>query len=242
MTTVKILGIGGSPRKGANTTMLVRAALEAAAEAGGVETELYECAGKRFRPCVDCGRCLETGFCAIKDDVAELAAAYEEADGVIWGAPVYVMSIPATLKAAIDRLSNSKASHYLREAISPPRDSKVCGVLTVGAHRNGGEELTLAYLLSTCLMNANVVVSGDTLPGAYIGASCWSGAGDVIPGRDTVAGDEIGLECVRSLGQRVAEMTKIVVAGREAVRAELPEEYFAEHVVTLTPRTAEEPS
>jgi multimeric flavodoxin WrbA len=72
MQKLKILGIGGSPRKNGNTTKMVQKALEAAANVEGVETELYELAGKKINYCIACYKCLEKGECAFDDPVNEI--------------------------------------------------------------------------------------------------------------------------------------------------------------------------
>jgi len=225
MTRATVLGISGSPRRGANTTIMVRQALEAAGSVEGVETRLYEFAGKRIKPCRDCGKCEETGLCIIRDDLEGFLSEYRAADGVIWGTPVYIMSIPASMKAAIDRMLNSEVSYILSHDLTPLRPTKVCGTLAVGYHRNGGEELTLSSLINTSLVSGNVVVSGDATTGAYIGGACWSGLVEGESNRDAVLRDEVGLKTVRSVGQRVAELTLVVVAGRTTLGDRLPPEY-----------------
>lgn len=74
-------------------------------------------------------------------------------------------------------------------------------------------------------MNGNVVVSGDAAPGAYIGAACWTGIGESMSGKDALLRDEIGLECAHSVGQRVSELTLVVVAGKAAPEDVLPSKY-----------------
>jgi multimeric flavodoxin WrbA len=237
MTRATVLGVCGSPRRRGNTSVIVREALDAASRVQGVETRLYEFAGKRIRPCIHCGNCAETGECTTKDDLSTFVGEYEAADAVIWAAPVYVMSLPANMKAAIDRASNAEACHYVNHGGTPPRSSKVCGALVVGGDRNGGEELTLSCLIHASLCNGNVVVSGDSSCGAYIGAACWSGIGEGPSGsRDAVLKDRIGLDAVRSVGQRVAEMALIVVAGKAALGDVLPPEYWQKCPV-LEPRS-----
>ncbi|MCL5962495.1 MAG: NAD(P)H-dependent oxidoreductase, partial [Chloroflexi bacterium] len=54
MDKVKILGIVGSPRKKGNTAKLVAKALEGAMSVPGIETELYEMAGKKMHHCIGC--------------------------------------------------------------------------------------------------------------------------------------------------------------------------------------------
>ena len=56
----------GSPRENANTAKLVQKALEAARSVSGIETELYQMAGKKFHHCTGCYNCLRTGAVSLK--------------------------------------------------------------------------------------------------------------------------------------------------------------------------------
>lgn len=225
MEKVKILGISGSPRKDGNTSKMVNRALEGAAGVSGVDTELYELAGKKVRHCISCYKCMETGECVFKDDLKDFIDMYLEADGVIWGAPVYHMSVPASMKALLDRLGNVMLVHYLCQGTGLPRFSKVCGVVTNGGHRYGGQDLVTSFLVNSCLMLNGVAVSGDTLLGSYIGAGAWSGEGLEAFSKDNILNDPVGLICAESVGKRVAETTRIVRAGISALGEELPPEY-----------------
>lgn len=235
MQKVKILGIAGSPRKNGNTAKLVKKALKGAASVPGIETEFYEMAGKRFHHCTATFHCLETGGCVFKDDLQDFTKRYLEADGIIWGAPVYHMAVPASMKAALDRFANSILCNHLRRGKDTPMWSKVCGVLVVGAARYGGQELTMSFLVNSSLLMNGVVVGGDTVKGNYIGATGYTGVPTPEPmsrlerlkSKDIVLNDEKGIECAINLGKRVAEMTRIVRAGMSVLKEELPSEYFA---------------
>lgn len=225
MENVKILGVSGSPRKDGNTAKLVERALEGARSVRGIKTTLYQLAGKKVNYCISCYKCLEKGECVFDDDLKDFLQQYFGADGVIWGAPVYHMSVPASMKALLDRLSNLIISHYLWKGESVPRFSKVCGVVTNGAHRYGGQELALSFLTGSSLMLNSVVVSGDTLLGCYMGAAAHSGQGMEPFAKDNILNDAEGLLCAENLGKRIAEMAKIVKAGMSALKQELPHEY-----------------
>lgn len=227
MSKVKILGVVGSPRKGANTAKLVAKALEGAMSVPGVETELYEMAGKKFHPCMGCWVCIDKGECTYKDDFQDFARRYLEADGVIWGSPVYHMSVPASMKAAIDRLGNAVIMNFLRQGREMPRFAKVCGALTIGATRYGGQDMVMSFLVNSSLLMNGIVVSGDTILGDYIGATGYLGgtSPEELRSKDAVLRDAEGMSCVLNLGKRVAETTRIVKAGLLALREELPTEY-----------------
>jgi multimeric flavodoxin WrbA len=99
---MKILGLSCSPRKQGNTVLLLNEALKSA-ENAGAEAELYSVTGKDIRPCDACNACRKTGQCHIKDDMQELYGKLLEADGIIFGTPVYFYGMTAQAKAIIDR-------------------------------------------------------------------------------------------------------------------------------------------
>jgi len=225
MESVRILGIAGSPRKNGNTTKMVEKALEGAAAVEGVEIELYQLAGKKYHHCISCYKCLEKGECVFDDDLGEFIEKYLAADGLILGAPVYHMSVPASMKALMDRFGNLLLSHFLCMGQGAPRFCKVCGVLTNGGHRYGGQDHALALLINSCLMSNDIVVSGDSIMGAYTGAAAYTGGGFEAFAKDNILSDHEGLMCAENVGKRVAETARIVKAGKEVLGKSLPEEY-----------------
>ncbi len=228
MEKFRILGLVGSPRKEANTYRLVKIALEEAATVPGAETEIYEMAGKKINHCIGCHKCGKIMRCVFKDDLLEYMDKYLAADGIIWGSPVYHMGLPSLMKAAIDRLPNMMEPFYLKKGTDKPRYSKVCGVMAVGAHRNGGQELTLTQMIDSCLLMNNIVISGMTLAGAYIGVAGYSGQWPDFLAKDNVLQDDWAILGAKTTGKRVAEMTKIVAEGKAVLKSngELPQEYI----------------
>ena len=73
---IKITGICGSPIKGGNTEIFLMEALNAAKNAGDVQTELISLAGKDIRDCRHCNWCLtkqeEGKSCVQKDDMVDI--------------------------------------------------------------------------------------------------------------------------------------------------------------------------
>lgn len=70
----KILGICGSPRKGA-TEYAVLEALKEAETIPGIETEYWSVRGK-ISPCVHCDACIRKETMYYKDDIQELEQKY----------------------------------------------------------------------------------------------------------------------------------------------------------------------
>ena len=225
MEKVKILGVVGSPRKNGNTAKLVDKALEAASSFSWVETDLFTVAGKKIAHCISCYKCMEKGQCIIEDALFEYQEKFVAADGIIWGVPVYHMSVPSVVKALLDRFGNMTMMHFLAQGKDVPRFSKICGVLTNGASRYGGQDLTLSFLVNSCLLSNGIVVSGDTLAGSYIGAAAWTGQMPNPLAEDNILQDEHAIISARSVAKRVAETARIVKAGKAALGKELPNDY-----------------
>lgn len=99
---MKVLGIVCSPRRGGNTEILVDEVLASAKELGA-EVELMTIADKNITPCDGCASCVKTGKCRIEDDMQEVYTKLLEADGIIFGTPVYFWSVTAQAKTLIDR-------------------------------------------------------------------------------------------------------------------------------------------
>ena len=99
---MKVLGILGSPRVGGNSDILLEEAL-AGAKATGAEVEKIVLCKKKISGCLDCGKCNETGVCAIKDDMTDIQKKILEADAVIHSGPVYFWAMTGQMKTYLDR-------------------------------------------------------------------------------------------------------------------------------------------
>ena len=98
---MKIIGINASPKGNAsNTLQLVKSVLEGA-ESEGAETELVDLYKLHIEYCTACGACYATGECPLFDDFEELFDKMMNADGIVLGAPNYINSVPAPMKALL---------------------------------------------------------------------------------------------------------------------------------------------
>lgn len=98
---MKVVAFNGSPRKGGNTTILIRHAFEEL-EKAGIETELVQLAGKKIRGCNACMKCWENRNqrCAITGDVVnECIEKMIGANGIILGSPIYSGAFTPEMKA-----------------------------------------------------------------------------------------------------------------------------------------------
>lgn len=201
---VRILGISGSPRKGA-TQYCVQEALLAATEIVGINTEFIDLRGKEIHPCIHCNRCIEKqlDYCpTFSDDMRGYYEVILHSDGFILGSPVYQMNVTAQMQAFINRLR--PLGHYITKGHWA---TKVGGAIAVGGMRNGGQETTLESLNNFFLCNGMIVVSGGIF--AYNGAAVWSNDKKEQGARE----DKIGMDSVRVLGRRVGVIAKILKIG-----------------------------
>jgi len=102
---MKAVAINGSPRKGGNTSILLKIVLKEL-EAEGIETELIELAGKDMHGCIACYGCMKNkNFrCAVeKDFMNTCIEKMLEADAIILGSPTYFANVTSEMKALIDR-------------------------------------------------------------------------------------------------------------------------------------------
>jgi multimeric flavodoxin WrbA len=102
LSTLVVLGLAGSPRRGGNSDILLDEALAGAREAGA-NTEKLVLEGLSIRPCQNCDGCLHTGVCIIDDDMQDIHHRLKEADRLVLGTPVFFLGLPAQAKAMVDR-------------------------------------------------------------------------------------------------------------------------------------------
>jgi multimeric flavodoxin WrbA len=209
-----LLGISGSPRKGANTDIILRHALDAAGEYEDVRTESIFLRDYSIAPCNSCVACCseaaerdggERACLSFQDGMDQIYPKLLECSGLIIAAPVYFGSVNAQTKTFMDRTEG-----LLRYGFSKYKNAlrgKVGGALTVGGNRNAGQEFTLQQLHYYFIIQDMIVVGSgsEPIPGCYLGgaATTYPKRGRV---RDGVLDDEIGLKSVANLGRRVAEV------------------------------------
>ena len=101
---MKVLLVNGGPKANGNTA---RALAEVAEQlnAEGIDTEVFQLGAKPIRDCIGCGQCGKLDCrCTFDDDVVnELIAAAEQADGFVFGSPVYYAHPSGRILSALDR-------------------------------------------------------------------------------------------------------------------------------------------
>ena len=104
---MKIYAINGGPRKKFNTVKLLQAALDGAAAAPcseAEETEMIHLYDLNYKGCVSCFSCKRLGgksygHCAVKDDLAPVLEKLSQADGLIFGSPIYFGNVTGMMRS-----------------------------------------------------------------------------------------------------------------------------------------------
>ncbi|MFC1913680.1 flavodoxin family protein [Chloroflexota bacterium] len=100
----KVLGIGGSPRKGGNSDILLKRLLKGAQDRGAA-TEEIQLRDYQFQPCIACERCRKDKRCTgLLDGMQLIYPKIEDAMGLVLISPVYSYNMTALMKSFIDRL------------------------------------------------------------------------------------------------------------------------------------------
>ncbi len=180
---MKVLGIVFSPRKNGNTEIIVREALEGAREAGA-EAELITTRDYKINPCDGCGSCHKTGECRINDDMQIMYKKLLEADGIIFGTPVYFWQMCAQAKIFIDRT-------YALTFPNLKLSNKVAAAIAVAGRTGAVETLNFfnRYFIS------NHMICAESVEGlAYE--------------KGSIVNDERGMKAARELGKQIVLMIK----------------------------------
>ncbi|MCB2356993.1 flavodoxin family protein [Clostridium estertheticum] len=109
---MKVYAINGSPRKNNNTATLLQKALDGVKESANgkeIETEIINLYDLNYTGCKGCFACkrlggVSYGKCAVKDDIQEVLEKVSQADGIVFGSPIYFGTITGQLQSFIERL------------------------------------------------------------------------------------------------------------------------------------------
>lgn len=188
---MKVLMINGSPRPNGNTAMALTE-MEKIFAQEGIETESIQVGNQNIRGCIACGHCYKNGKCVFDDCINDIAAKFEDADGLVVASPVYYASANATLIAVLDRLFYSS------------RFSKTMKVgASVAVARRGGCSATFDQL------NKYFTISGMPIASSQYWNSVHGGA----PGQ--AAEDAEGLQTMRTLARNMSFLIKSISLGKE---------------------------
>ncbi|MHA1380126.1 MAG: flavodoxin family protein [Candidatus Helarchaeota archaeon] len=167
MTKYTVLGISGSPRKGA-TDYIVNYALDLIKKKIDAEIYYFSVAKKTINFCTHCDYCVrEKKGCIHKDDMQELYPLMEKADAWIIATPVYQGSLSAQTKAVLDR------TRALVAKDPTVFENKIGTAIGVGGDRLGGQEIAMQAIHNFYIISEMIPVGGGSW-GANLGGTVWS--------------------------------------------------------------------
>lgn len=204
---MKVLMINGSPRPNGNTATALKE-MEKIFMEEGIESEIVHVGNKDIRGCIACGGCGKLGKCVFDDMVNEIAPKFQACDGLVVGSPVYYASANATLIAFLTRLFYS--THF-------DKTMKV-GAGVVAARRGG---------LSSTFDELNKFFTISGMPVAS--SQYWNSVHGREPGQ--AAGDEEGMQTMRTLARNMTFLMKSIALGKEAYGLPEKEEHIFTHFI-----------
>ena len=189
---MKVLMINGSPHTNGNTCVALKE-MEKVFAAEGIEVETVQVGNKNIRGCISCYSCKSKGKCVFDDMVNEIAPKLEACDGLVVASPVYYASANGTLIAFLDRLFYSTSFN---------KSMKVGASVAVA--RRGGCSATFDEL------NKYFTISGMPVASSQY----WNSIHGSAPGE--AAGDEEGLQTMRTLAHNMTFLMKSIALGKQA--------------------------
>lgn len=187
---MKVVAFNGSARKDGNTAILLNSVL-GEINKEGIETELFQMAGKPIHGCIGCFKCFDKKDkrCSVDNDIAnECIEKMIEADGIILGSPTYFADVSANMKALIERagmVSRANDNMLKRKA----------GAAVVAVRRAGA-----SHVFSS--LNYFFLIGEMVIPGS----SYWNIGIGRKPG--DVKDDSEGIETMKKLGENMAWLMK----------------------------------
>lgn len=188
---MKVLMLNGSAKANGNT---YSALLEIGKqlEKEGIEYEIFQLGGNPIRDCLGCGQCTENGCVFTDDAVNDFVAKAKEADGFVFGTPVYYAHPSGRILSFLDRVFYSSGRSF---AFKPGA--------SVAIARRGGTTASFDVL--------NKYFGICQMP--VVGSTYWNIAHGRTPGEAVL--DEEGMQTMRNLARNMAWILKCFQLGRE---------------------------
>ena len=191
---MKVMLLNGSPHaNGCTFTALTEVA--GALEREGVGTELVQLGNGPLRDCIGCGKCRELDCACVFDDDAinGILQKAREADGFIFGTPVYYAHPTGRVQSALDRLFYAGSGKAF--AWKP-------GAAVASARRAGTTG-------SIDVINKYFTIA--RMP--VVSSSYWNGVHGNTPAE--VRQDLEGMQTLRNLGRNMAWLLRCIACGKD---------------------------
>ena len=196
---MKVLMLNGSAKAHGNTALALEE-IGRQLEKEGIAYEIFQIGADSVRDCVGCGQCTDRGCVFTDDGVNDYIAKAREADGFIFGTPVYYAHPSGRVLSFLDRVFYSSSEVFAHKPGA-----------AVAVARRGGATASFDVL--------NKYFGISAMPVA--GSSYWNIAHGRRPGESPL--DEEGMRTMRNLARNMAWMLKCFELGKRS-GISLPEE------------------
>ncbi len=195
---MKVLMLNGSANAKGNTyTSLLEIGKQLEKE--GISYEIFQLGGAPIRDCIGCGQCTEKGCVFVDDKVNEFIAKAKEADGFVFGTPVYYAHPSGRVLSFLDRVFYSSGRAF---AFKPGASITVA--------RRGGNSASFDVLNKYFGISQMPVVS----------STYWNMTHGGAP--EEALQDAEGMQTMRNIARNLAWMLKCFEEGKKA-GVELPQ-------------------
>ena len=187
---MKVLLVNGSPRSEC-CTYTALSEVGGALEKNGIETEMFQIGTSPVYGCLNCGKCRQGGRCVLNDELYNtLLDKIIEADGLVVGSPVYFSGPNGALCALLDRVFFTSGGKFTHKPAA-----------CVVSCRRGGASASFDRLNKYFTIAQMPVVT----------SRYWNSVHGTNP--DEVRRDIEGLQVMRTLGNNMAWMLKLIESG-----------------------------
>ena len=189
---MNVLLFNGSTRKD-GCTYLALSEIAKALEQEGIDTEILQLGAQPVWDCIGCNDCQGTGRCIFEEDVVnEWLGKAAEADGYVFGSPVYFAHPSGHLLSVMDRMFMVGSEIF--------------------AHKPAAAVVTARRAGTTASLDAIQKHFTDAeMP--IVSSTYWNMVFGPAPG--LVEWDQEGLQTMRNLAKNMAWILRCIAAGKE---------------------------
>lgn len=191
---MKVLMLNGSAKK-KGCTYTALSVIADALQKEGIESEIVCIGGNPVRDCIGCGACSKLDCrCTFDDDIVnELLQKAEEADGFVFGTPVYFAHPSGRILSVLDRM------FYAGKSVMAGKPGAA-----IASARRAGTTASIDVLNKYFNFNQMPIVS----------AQYWNMVHGNRP--EDVLQDKEGIQIMETIGANMAYMLRSLEAAREA--------------------------
>lgn len=191
---MKVLLVNGSARVHGNTATALQQIAQTL-ETEGIDTQIFQLGAGAYRDCIACNRCSDLdGHCVFDDDpVNEFLNLAAQADGFVFGTPVYYAHPSGRILSFLDRAfyaGGAAFAHKPGASIAVARRAGACASVDV----------------------LNKYFTINQMP--VVASTYWNNVFGAMPGE--AAQDAEGLATMRNIGKNMAWLLHCIEAGQAA--------------------------